>query len=176
MREMLARRWWLFALRGAFAILFGLMALIWPGITLVALVVLWGAYTLVDGATELYLAITHRDAAHGVLGALGVVAGLVALFWPGITALALLVVIAVWAVVGGVLEIVTAVRLRKVIEHERFLALSGVLSVVLGLILLSTPGTGALALVVMIGGFAILWGIVLVLLSLRLRKAAPVAV
>jgi uncharacterized membrane protein HdeD (DUF308 family) len=139
MREMLVRRWWLFALRGGFAILFGLLALIWPGLTLVAL------------------------------------AGLVALFWPGITALVLLVVIAVWAIVGGVLEIVTAVRLRKVIEHERFLALSGLLSVVLGIILLSTPSTGALALVVTIGAFAILWGIVLVLLSLRLRKFASTA-
>jgi uncharacterized membrane protein HdeD (DUF308 family) len=176
MREMLARRWWLFALRGAVAILFGLLALIWPGLTLVVLVVLWGAYTLVDGATELYLAITHRDVVHGVLGVVGVVAGLVALFWPGITALALLVVIAVWAIVGGVLEIVTAIRLRKVIEHERFLVLSGVLSVVLGIILLATPSTGALALVVTIGAFAILWGIVLVLLSLRLRKAAPTRV
>ena len=175
MREMLARRWWLFALRGGFAILFGLLALIWPGLTLVALVVLWGAYTLVDGATELYLAVTHKDFAHGVLGVVGVVAGLVALFWPGITALVLLVVIAVWAIVGGVLEIVTAVRLRKVIEHERFLALSGLLSVVLGIILLSTPSTGALALVVTIGAFAILWGIVLVLLSLRLRKFASTA-
>lgn len=164
----------MFALRGAFAILFGVLALVWPGLTLVALVVLWGAYTLVDGASELYLAITHKDVAHGALGALGVVAGLVALFWPGITALVLLVVIAVWAIVGGVLEIVTAIRLRKVVKHERFLALSGLLSVVLGIILLATPSTGALALVVTIGAFAILWGIVLVLLSLRLRKFASV--
>jgi uncharacterized membrane protein HdeD (DUF308 family) len=178
MIELLARRWWLFALRGGIAILFGLLALIWPSITLVALVILWGAYTLVDGATELYLAISHKAWPsadrwmHGLLGALGVAAGLVALFWPSITALVLLVVIAVWAIITGVLEIVAALRLRKVIDNEWFLGLSGLLSVVLGVILLATPGSGALALVVTIGIFAILWGIVLVLLSLRLRKMA----
>jgi uncharacterized membrane protein HdeD (DUF308 family) len=179
MTELLARRWWLFALRGAFAILFGLLALIWPAITLLALVILWGAYTLVDGVTELYLAITHREwpstdrVIHGVLGLLGVAAGVVALFWPGITALVLLVVIAVWAIFGGLLEIAAAFRLRKEIDNEWFLGLSGLLSVVLGVILLATPGSGALALVVTIGVFAILWGIVLVLLSLRLRKLVP---
>jgi uncharacterized membrane protein HdeD (DUF308 family) len=178
MIELLARRWWLFALRGGIAILFGLLALIWPSITLVALVILWGAYSLVDGVMELYLAISHKGWpradrwTHGLLGALGVAAGLVALFWPGITAMVLLVVIAVWAIIGGVLEIVAAIRLRKAIGNEWFLGLSGLLSVVLGVILLASPDTGALALVVTIGIFAILWGVVLVLLSLRLRKLA----
>jgi uncharacterized membrane protein HdeD (DUF308 family) len=178
MLEPLARRWWLFTLRGALAIVFGVLALAWPAITLLALVILWGAYTLVDGLTELYLAFSHRDWpspdrwTFALLGLLGVAAGLVALLWPRITALVLLVVIALWAIFAGVLQIVTAIRLRREVSNEWFLGLSGALAVVLGIILLVTPATGAVALVVTIGIFAILWGITLIMVGLRLRGAA----
>jgi uncharacterized membrane protein HdeD (DUF308 family) len=174
--ETLARRWWLFALRGAFAILFGLMALAWPGITLLALVILWGAYTIVDGVTSLYLTFTHRQwptadrVMHGVLGGLGLLAGLIALIWPGLTAGVLLLLIAVWSILTGVLQMVAAVRMRKVITNEWFYVLTGVLAVLLGVILIASPGSGALALVVTIGIFAILWGVVLLLFSFRLWK------
>ena len=174
--ETVGQRWWLFALRGAIAILFGVMALAWPGITVLALVILWGAYTLVDGVTALYIAITHNEwptadrVMHGVLGAVGVVAGIVAFAWPGLTAGVLLLIIAVWAVIAGVLQIAAAFRLRKVITNEWFYVVTGVLAVLLGIILVASPATGALALIVTIGIFAILWGVVLLLFSFRLRS------
>lgn len=180
--ETLAQRWWIFALRGALAILFGLMALVWPVMTVVVLVVLWGAYALVDGVTALYLTFTHREwptldrVMHGVLGGISVLAGLVALVWPGLTAGVLLIIIAAWAIVAGVLQIVAAVRLRKVIVNEWFYVVTGVLTVLLGVIMFASPGSGVLALVVTIGIFAILWGVVLLLFSFRLRALTRSAV
>ncbi|MDX8047850.1 DUF308 domain-containing protein [Lentzea sp. BCCO 10_0798] len=110
------QRWWLFTVRGVFAVLFGLAALVWPGLTLLALIILWGAYALFDGAMMLYLTLTHKEWparwALGLIGVLGLVTGLIALFWPGITATALLLLIAVWALVAGVLQIVDAIRLQ----------------------------------------------------------------
>ncbi|GLZ29452.1 membrane protein [Lentzea sp. NBRC 105346] len=174
--ETLGQRWWLFTLRGAVAILFGLMALAWPDITVLALVILWGAYTLVDGVTALYIAIRHNEwptadrVMHGILGAVGVVAGIVAFAWPGLTAGILLLIIAIWAIIAGVLQIAAAIRLRKVITNEWFYVVTGVLAVLLGIILFASPGTGALALIVTIGIFAIMWGVVLLLFSFRLRS------
>ncbi|TWP46230.1 HdeD family acid-resistance protein [Lentzea tibetensis] len=174
--ETLAQRWGLFALRGALAILFGVMALVWPGITLLALVLLWGAYALVDGVTALYMSFTQREwptadrVMQGVFGAIGVIAGIGAIAWPGLTVGALLIVIAVWAIVAGVIQIAAAIRMRKVVTNEWFYVLTGVLSVVLGIILFASPGSGALALVVTIGVFAIMWGVVLLLFSFRLRS------
>ncbi|ANZ38701.1 hypothetical protein BBK82_24170 [Lentzea guizhouensis] len=170
------QRWWLFTLRGVVAILFGLGALAWPDATLLVLVLLWGAYTVIDGATTLYAAITHKHwparwALAGI-AVLGLVTGLVALFWPGLTATALLLLIAVWALVTGVLQIVDAVRLRKVITNEWFYVVTGALTTLLGIILIVNPAAGAMAFVVTIGVFAVLWGVVLVLFSLRLRQLA----
>ncbi|MBP2475838.1 uncharacterized membrane protein HdeD (DUF308 family) [Crossiella equi] len=176
MGELLLRRWWLVVVRGVAAILFGVLGLVWPGLTLLALVFLFAFYTLLDGVVAVAGAVAHREAAGadrwlvGLLGAAGVVTGLVALMWPDITALVLLFLIAAWAVVTGVLEIVSGWQLRKVITGELLLFVSGALSVVLGLLLFAFPGQGALALVVTIAAFAILWGIVLVMLGVRLRK------
>ncbi|SMD11590.1 HdeD family acid-resistance protein [Lentzea albidocapillata] len=168
------QRWWLFTVRGVFAVLFGLAALIWPGLTLLALIILWGAYALFDGATMLYLTLTHKEWparwALGLIGVLGLVTGLIALFWPGITATALLLLIAVWALVTGALQIVDAIRLRKVMTNEWFYIVTGALTVLLGIILVVNPAAGALAFVITIGVFAILWGVVLVLFSLRLKQ------
>lgn len=169
----LARRWPLMIARGALAVLFGVLALIWPGVTLLTLVFLWAAYTLVDGVIALVVAFrgeTDNRVVMGAVGALGVGAGLVAFIWPGITALVLLVVIAVWAIVVGLLQVVAAVRLRKTITDEWFLGVSGLLAIALGVLLLFRPEDGALALVVTIAMFALLWGVALVLFGLRLRK------
>lgn len=174
--ETLAQRWWLFAVRGALAILFGLMALAWPGLTLLVLVFLWGFYAIIDGVTALYISFTQREwptadrVMQGVLGTIGLIAGLVAIVWPGLTAGALLLVIAVWSIVAGIVQIAAAIRMRKVITNEWFSVVTGALAVLLGIILLASPGSGALALVVTIGIFAIMWGVVLLLFSFRLRS------
>ncbi|SES24457.1 Uncharacterized membrane protein HdeD, DUF308 family [Lentzea albida] len=168
------QRWWLFTVRGVFAVLFGLAALVWPGLTLLALIILWGAYAFFDGVMTLYLTLTHKEWparwALGLIGVLGLVTGLIALFLPGITANALLLLIAAWALVTGVLQIVDAIRLRKVMTNEWFYVVTGALTVLLGIILITNPAAGALAFVITIGVFAILWGVVLVLFSLRLKR------
>ncbi len=176
MLHMLTRRWWLFVLRGVAAMLFGIFAIVWPGATLLVLVILWGAYALVDGAIAVGIAAAARDAPRqgrlvfGLLGLAGILAGVVAWLWPGVTALALLWIIAAWALVVGVTQIATAVRLRDVISNEWFLGLSGLLTVALGVILVVRPREGAVALVTVIGIFAILWGIMLISFGLRLRR------
>ena len=171
----LARNWWAIALRGVAAIIFGILAFVLPGITLAALVLLFGAYALVDGVFSLVAAIRGRggDApwwALAIEGVAGVAAGLITFFLPGLTALILLYVIAAWALVTGVLEIVAAVRLRKTITNEWWLAGSGVLSVAFGVFLALFPGAGALALVLWVGAYAIVFGALLVALAFRLRK------
>ena len=171
----LTRIWWILAVRGVAAVAFGLAALIWPQITLLALVLVFGAYALVDGLFTLYAAIGGRQPAGGgrgwlvLEGLLGVGAGIVALLWPDITALALLWVIAFWAVLTGVLEIVAAVRLRRVLDNDWLLVVAGALSIVFGLILMIWPREGAVGLVWLIGIYAIAFGIVMVGLALRLR-------
>jgi uncharacterized membrane protein HdeD (DUF308 family) len=161
-------------LRGAVGVLFGLTTFLVPGLSVAALVLLFGAFALADGILEIVSAVRDRtgDAPRSAIvlrGLLGVAAGIVTLFWPGITALALLYVIAAWAIVGGVFEIAAAVRLRKVIRGEWLLALSGVVSVALGVALMSFPGPGAIALVLWIGAYALAFGAVLIVFALRLR-------
>ena len=171
----LSRTWWILAVRGAVAVLFGLLALIWPEITLLALVLVFGAYAFVDGVFALIAAVRGPELAGGsrgwlvLEGLLGIGAGIVALVWPGITALALLWVIAFWAVLTGVLEIVAAVRLRRLLDNEWLLVVAGTLSIIFGLILMIWPGSGAIGLVWLIGIYAIAFGIVLGGLALRLR-------
>jgi uncharacterized membrane protein HdeD (DUF308 family) len=177
MHILLARNWWTLALRGLVAVLFGVAAFAWPGLTLVALTLLFGVYALIDGAFALAAAIVGRPP--GLLwwallaeGLLGIGTGIVTLLWPGLTALALLYLIAAWAVATGAFEIAAAVRLRKEIEGEWLLALGGILSVGLGLALALKPGAGALALIWLIGAYALLFGILLLILAFRLRAWA----
>jgi uncharacterized membrane protein HdeD (DUF308 family) len=168
----LPRHWWVVALRGLAAIVFGILAFIWPGITLAVLILFFGAYAIVDGALGLYAAFRSRGQhvwASVLEGILGIAAGLIAFFWPGITALALLIVIAVWAILTGVMEVIAAVELRHVIRNEWFLILSGLLSVVFGILLLVQPAAGALALVWLIGLYAVIFGIGMLALAWRLR-------
>jgi uncharacterized membrane protein HdeD (DUF308 family) len=166
------------ALRGLAAIVFGVLAFVWPDITLFALVLLFGAYMLVDGIFAIVAAVraAGREARWWLLlieGVLGVLAGLVAAFWPGLTALALLYFIAAWAIVSGILEIVGAIRLRQEIEGEWALGLSGVLSVLFGVLLAAIPApAGLLSLVWLIGAYALAFGVLLLVLAFRVRSAS----
>ena len=174
----MADNWWLLVLRGIAAIVFGVLAFVWPGITLITLTFMWGAYALVDGAVSLWAAIVGKGGEIAprwwlaVVGVAGILAGLVAFLSPGITALVLLMFIAGWAIVIGVFEIIGAVRLRKEIEGEWLLGLSGVLAILFGIALIAVPGAGLLSLVWLIGAFAIVAGISYIGLAFRLKKHA----
>jgi uncharacterized membrane protein HdeD (DUF308 family) len=180
MLDALARNWWLILLRGVLSIAFGVLAFVWPGITLFTLVILYGAFAFVDGVVSLVAAVRGAGVPPrwwlALVGVFGIAAGLLTLFWPQITALVLLLFIAVWAIVTGILEIVGAIRLRHEIEGEWWLIASGVLSVTFGVLLVLWPGAGALAMVLVIGSFAILLGILLIGFALRLRKLAEVRI
>jgi uncharacterized membrane protein HdeD (DUF308 family) len=173
----LGRVWWLVLLRGIAAIVFGVLAWAWPGATLITLVLFWGAYALVDGVAALWAGWQAKDGGkpmwHIVLiGVLGIAAGLFTFVSPGITAIALLLLIAVWAIVTGVFQIAAAIRLRKEIANEWLLILSGALSVVFGVLMIASPGAGALAVLWLIGAFAIAYGALLVVLAFKLKKHA----
>jgi uncharacterized membrane protein HdeD (DUF308 family) len=170
----LAQNWWAILLRGVCAVLFGLGAFAWPGVTLAVLVLLYGAYALVDGVLAVAWALIGRHSGAfpwGVLlaGLGGVAIGVLTFLWPGLTALALLYLIAAWAIVRGVFEIIAAFHLRREIENEWLLGLSGLLSVVLGAVLVVAPGAGALALLWWIGAFAIAFGVLSIILGVRLK-------
>ncbi|HSO46594.1 MAG TPA: HdeD family acid-resistance protein [Rhizobiaceae bacterium] len=173
----LARNWWLLLLRGLLSIVFGVLAFIWPGITILTLVFFYGAYALVDGVFAVIAAIRGEGGASprwwlAAEGFLGIAAGIFAFAMPGLTTFALLMLIAAWALVRGVFEIVGAIRLRKEIDNEWMLILSGLLSVLFGAMMLVLPGAGALALVWVIASWAVAIGIMLVILAFRLRKHA----
>jgi len=167
--------WGSVVLRGVAAVLFGVLAFAWPGITLAALVIVWGAYALADGVLALIAAYRVRDQGKPfwsllIVGLLGIAAGIVTLIWPGMTALVLLLFIAAWAVVMGIFQIIAAIRLRKEIQGEWLLGLSGVLSVLFGIVMFVQPGAGALALIWAIAGFAIVFGVLLIWLGLKLKQ------
>jgi uncharacterized membrane protein HdeD (DUF308 family) len=175
MTFVLAKNWWSLAIRGLVALIVGAIAFVWPGITLAALVILFGAYALIDGVVSL-IGAWRASRAHerwGVLvleGIAGIVASVIAILWPGITAYALVVVIAAWALVTGAFEIAAAVRLRKHISGEWLLALSGVVSILFGLLMIAFPLAGALAIAYMVGIYAFVFGLLLVALGFRLRS------
>jgi len=173
----LSRYWWLILLRGIAFIVFGVLAFMWPGLTLVTLVLFYGAFALVDGV----LALAHAIMGGGemgsrwwlvLVGVAGIAAGIVTFMWPGLTALLLLVFIATWAIVLGVFQIAGAIRLRKEIDNEWTLILSGALSVGFGLVLLAAPGAGAVGLIWVIASYAVVFGVLLVMLAFRLKKHA----
>lgn len=177
MRELLLHNWWLVLLRGIAGVLFGLAALAWPGITLAALVLLFGAYAFIDGAFAIGVAFHKRARSDRwwlllVEGILGIGAGLVAWFMPDITVLVLVYLVAAWAITTGAFEVAAAVRLRKEIQGEWLLALAGVVSIGMGLVIAFSPAMGALALVWMIGIYAMIFGVLFVVLSVRLRRLA----
>jgi uncharacterized membrane protein HdeD (DUF308 family) len=171
----LARNWWVVLFRGICAVLFGIVAFACPGITLASLVIVYGVYAIIDGWSA--IAIGLSDDADGVpwwqmilVGVLSIVAGVLTFQWPGITAVALLAVIAAWSIVRGIVEIVAAIRLRTVIDNEWLLILSGACSIAFGAILVVRPGAGALAVVWIIGSYAIVFGLLTTALAFKLRS------
>lgn len=173
--SMLSRSWWLLFLRGLAALIFGILTWVLPGISLAALVLLFGAYSMVDGIFCLWTALAgprdHESWWLLLLGGLvGIGVGILTFVAPGVTALALLIYIAVWAIATGVLEIVAAVRLRKEIKGEWALALAGLASVVFGVLIMARPAAGALALLWLIGSYAILFGVLLLVLAFKARR------
>ena len=170
----LGRYWWVVALRGLIGIIFGILAFIWPGITLVVLIAFFGAYMFVDGVFALVQAIRLRHERERwpmllLEGILGIAVGLITYFWPGLTAIAWLYTIAAWAIITGVLEIVTAVRFRKIVQGEFLLILTGLISILLGVVLALMPLAGLLAWVYLIGAYAIVFGALLIGFAFRLR-------
>ena len=173
--DTLTRNWWVVLIRGVAGVLFGIATFFAPGVSLAVLVLLFGAYALIDGVLAVISAVRRRGVSDRwwmllVEGLVGIAAGIVTLVWPGITALALLYVIAAWALLTGAFEIAAAIRLRKVITGEWLLVLSGIASIGLGILLLIFPGPGALVMVLWIGAYAFVFGILLIALSLRLRS------
>jgi uncharacterized membrane protein HdeD (DUF308 family) len=173
--DTLVRNWWVVLLRGVAGIIFGLVTFFAPGISLVALVLVFGAYAFADGILAIISAIRRRGESDRwwvllLEGLAGVGAGVITLLWPGITALALLYVIAAWALVTGGLEIAAAIRLRKVITGEWLLVLAAIASIALGILLVLFPGPGALALVLWIGAYALVSGVLFIALGFRLRS------
>lgn len=173
--RVLTENWWLLLLRGIAAVLFGILAFAWPGLTLLTLVVLFGIFVLVDGVLSLIAAVRGRHKSTPLWwliigGLVSVAAGVVTFLYPQITALVLILFIGAWALVRGVFEIVGAVRLRKEIDNEWLLIFIGFLSVIFGVAVLVAPGAGALALVWLIGAYALAFGLLMIWLALRLRK------
>ena len=165
----MAEHWWVVLLRGIFAILFGVLAYTWPGLTILILVTLWGAYALVDGIFGVVAGARGKWGSLVVIGVLGIAAGIIAFLWPGLTAVTLLWILAFWAIVAGVLQISAAIRLRKEVQGEWLWILSGILTVGLGVLFFLYPGAGILSVTWLIAALAIVWGILLVMLSFKLK-------
>ena len=175
--QTLGRAWWLVLLRGLAAIVFGVLTWTWPGVTLITLVLFWGAYALVDGVAALVGGWQTKDGGKPMwqvvlIGVLGIAAGIFTFVSPEVTAIALLLLIAAWAIVNGIFQIAAAIRLRKEIANEWLLILSGALSVVFGVFMVANPGAGAMAVLWIIGVFAVAYGMLLVVLAFKLRKHA----
>ena len=171
----MARNWWALVLRGVAAVIFGILAFIWPQITITVLVLLFGAFIFVDGIFAIIAAFRQREGNAQwwlllIEGLAGVGIGILTFFFPNATALVLVLFIAAWAILTGILEIIAAIRLRKEIEGELLLAISGILSLAFGVLAFFFPASGATAIVWLIGAYAILFGIVMISLGLRLRS------
>jgi len=170
----LARNWWLLALRGVAGIVFGIGAFVWPGATLAALILVFGAYVFVDGIFAVVAGIRMRRQLSlwwlvVLEGVAGIILGVLTFRSPDTTALVLLTLIAAWSIVTGILEIATAVRIRTMIENEWLMILSGVVSIVFGALLIAQPGAGAIAIVWLLGAYALLFGILTLMLAFRVR-------
>ena len=174
MATQLVRNWWVVALRGVLAIIFGFLTFIRPGITLEVLVLFFGAYVLMDGIFTVIAALRNNSGVNHwwllLEGIVSIGAGVLTFFWPGVTAVTLIYLIAAWAVVTGVFEILAAIKLRKTIANEWLLVLDGFLSVLFGALIVLYPGSGALTVAWIIGFYAVAFGVMLLGLSWRLRN------
>ncbi|WP_052081387.1 HdeD family acid-resistance protein [Paracoccus halophilus] len=172
--RVMAANWWVVLLRGIAAILFGLLALIWPGLTVYALLLVFGGYAIFDGIMAITVGFQRRTADEGwwswaLDGFLSIVIGLMALFWPAATALVFVIWMAAWAVIAGIFRIIAAIRLRRDIQGEWALGLSGLLLAVWGILMAMIPAAGLLSIAWLIGTFALLIGVAMIVLALRLR-------
>src|SRR5262245_29558819 len=170
----LATNWWLLLLLRIAGIIFGFLSFAWPGITLLTLIIFYVAYALIDGIFAIGAAFRGGEAQSRwwliLIGIFGIAAGFLTFLWPGITALVLALFIGAWSLIHGIFEIAGAIKIRKEIDNEWWLILSGALSVLFGLVMLFLPGTGALALVWVIGAYSIIFGALSIGFALRLRK------
>ena len=176
MSVMLRRSWWVLLLRGAAAIVFGVLTWMQPAASAAALVLIFGAYVFVDGVLGVYSAIKSRNESRHwwmvlLWGLTGVVFGVLTIINPAITALVLTIYIGVWALITGVVEIVAALRLRKEIEGEWLLVLGGLISVLFGAFVLAQPGAGMMAMLWVIATYAVIFGVLMVLLAFKVKKA-----
>lgn len=176
MLGLVARDWWVYAIRGIAALVFGFLALTAPGSTLAVLVLMFGAYALVDGIA-LLVALARGDVlarshawATGLMGIAGIAFGIATWLWPGITALTLLYLVAGWSVTVGALQIVAAIEFRREIDGELWMALGGVVSIAFGVLLVAFPGGGLLSLVWLVGFWAVVSGASSLALSVRLFR------
>ena len=172
-----ARNWWAFVLRGVVAILFGVLAFVRPGITLEVLVLLFAFWALLDGIFALVGSVGAAEAGEPwwplvLIGLLGIAAGVMTLKWPGITVLALFLLVAYWAIFRGILEIVGAVRLRNLVPGEGWLIAAGIASIAFGVLLIIYPEPGLLSVIWLIGLYALIFGFALLMLGLRLKSMA----
>jgi uncharacterized membrane protein HdeD (DUF308 family) len=166
-----ARYWWILVLRGLVGILFGILAFAYPRHTVVALAIIFGAYMIADGVTAVVMA-SHVDRGSGWLvlsGMAGIAAGLLTFLYPGVTAYVLLYIIAVWAVISGIFEIVGAIEFRRARSDMWLLGLAGVLSITLGILLATAPGRGVIGLVWLLGGYALVFGVLYIIAGFRLK-------
>lgn len=174
MSEQLSKTWWVWALRGVAAIIFGLLALFYPGATLTSLVFVFGVYALIDGAITVYNALVNRVHNWGwqlLEGIVTILAGIAAFMMPFLTFLTLLFIMAIWAIITGVAQMVMAWRQREVIENEIWLGLAGLMSVIFGILIFMNPFAGSLATIWMIGIYSIIFGIMMIALAFRYRSA-----
>jgi len=180
MLGLVARDWWVFAIRGIAAIVFGVLAFIWPETTLTVLVLLFGAYVLVDGVALLVALVRGEPVARrhswsvAIMGVLGIVVGVVTFVWPGLTALSLLYLVAIWAIAMGTFQLIAAIALRRELEGEFWMALGGVASIAFGVLLAVSPGDGLITLVWLVGIWAIVFGVSSLGLAYRLHGIAEV--
>jgi uncharacterized membrane protein HdeD (DUF308 family) len=175
MIETLKRHWWVPVIRGIAAIIFGIIAFVYPGITIATLVLFFGAWVLIDGIFRVVGAIGHRASDpdwgwHIVIGIIGIIVGLLTFHMPQITALALIIYIAAWALMIGATEIAFAIKLRREIRGEWFLILMGLASIVFAILLLWNPVAGAAAVIWLIAWYAVVLGVLAVFFGFRLRS------
>lgn len=171
----LSQNWWLVILRGVLAILFGVFAFVWPGLTLLTAIFMFGIYAVVDGLIAIWTSISRtKDSPRWwtflLEGLLGIGAGIVALLRPDVATLALIYIIASWAVITGILEIAGAIRLRNEISNEWLLGFSGLVSIILGVFLFLQPLAGSFAIIWTIAAYALIFGVLLIILGFRLRN------
>ena len=175
MFNLITQNWWAIALRGLVAALFGIATLMWPGVTFSVLAPLFGAYAMINGIFAVIEGI-RRDVGQErwrpllLEGAISIVLGVIAFAWPGLTAMGLLFLIAFWAMMTGVFEIITAIRLRHEIRGEWVMALIAILSMAFGLLLLAFPGPGALSVIFLIRAFVFAIGALMIALAFKLRS------